>query len=530
MSSAAPRRFDSIVIGSGIGGLTAALLLAVRGRSVVVLEAAKELGGYTNPFRRGPYSFDPGVHYIGECGPDQAFTRILEALFLDAEVRFRELSPEGFDRIVFPGYEITMPRGAELYKSRLIADFPHERDGLDTFFDLLRALHDAAGVRDPARPDATFMRGAPQAARKLAPYLRATLRELLDAHLKDPLLKAVLAAQGGNYGLPPGRASALVGLGVLDHYLSGAYFPVGGSGALRDAFVRAIERRGGVLHRRRTIQKILVKGGRVAGVRCADGEEIMAPTVISNASATATYLSLLGRESLPSSIRDKAEGTRPSLSSVCLFLGTTLDVAAAGMTDANIWHSSSIDIDASYEPLFAGELPAEDFFFLSSPSLKDPGSLEGAGVAEDAPPRHRLELVALAPYGPFSLHGTSKPMQRGPDYVAMKRRLADRYLELMERYVPSIGRHIDVLEISTPVTNLHYACAPFGSIYGPDHAPDQYGLRRFSAQGAIPGLFLCGASVLGGGIVPSAMSGFAAASLATSPSSTTLSSSTRRDR
>jgi all-trans-retinol 13,14-reductase len=522
MSGAGERRFDVVVIGSGIGGLTAALTAAALGRRVLVLEAGKQLGGYSNPFRRGPYAFDPGLHYIGECGPGDAFMRVLQALDLDGQVRFRELSPRGFDRLVFPGYEVTMPRGAELYQARLEADFPHEREGLSAFFDLYRTFHRIAELRNKAVTGPPFEpeRAAVEVpgAFALAPYLRATFRDLLEAHFKDPQLLAVLGAQGGNYGLPPGRASAIIGLGVLDHYLGGAYFPVGGSGALRDAFVDAITRRGGTLLRSRSVTKILLKNGRASGVLCADGEAYFAGAIISNADATRTYRELIGIENLPESLRKKTEQTRQSLSSVCLFVGTTLDVAAAGMTDANIWHFSSTDLDAMYEPLFRGELSGEDFFFLSAPSLKDPESAQARAAPEGI--HHRIELVALAPYELFAGWDGLRSMKRGNDYDALKERLASRYLQAMERYVPSIREHIDVLEVSTPVTNVAYAAACRGALYGPDHAPDQYGQRRFSAKGALPGLFLCGASVLGGGIVPSALSGFMAAKLACKPGKT----------
>ncbi len=507
-TNATEKKFDVIVIGSGIGGLTAALTVATRGRHVLLLEAGKQFGGYLNPFQRRAYSFDPGLHYIGECGPDGAFTRILESLGLSDEVKFRELNPDGFDRLVFPGYEVHTPKGADRYHERLRADFPHERQGLIKFFDLLNRLHDAL----PAVNSIRGFRSAIAASKHfpfLLRYIRATLGEMLDSIISDPLLKSVLAAQGGDLGLPPSKAPALLSLGLLDHYLQGAYFPIGGSRVVRDAFIKGLENKGGTALRNSPVARILLENGRVSGVRLKNGTEYQAPTVISNADAVVTYRELIGTANLSSSLRKKTQTTRHSVASMCLFVGTNLDVAAAGMTDANIWNYPSVDIDAAYAPIFQGQMPPNDFFFLSSPSLKDPIS----GVKAPAG-HHTLEFVTLVPYEPFARWAGTKTQKRGDDYDQMKEEHQTRYLKAIEKYVPGLRDHITTIDLGTPQTNVTYAAAPRGAIYGPEQSTDQSAPFRFGTRSAIEGLYLCGSSVLGAGIVPCAVSGNVAGKMA----------------
>jgi len=501
-------RYDVIVVGSGIGGLSAALTASRGGRNVLLLEAGKQFGGYTNPFRRRRFRFEPGLHYIGDCGPEQPFTRMLERLGIADEVRFRELSPDGFDHLVFPDYEVKMPRGAEIYRDRLAKDFPNEVRGLDRFFQTLRDMMAAIRKIQKIRGPKSALSALPHLP-KLLRDLRAPYSRLLDRYFDDPLLKAVLAAQGGDIGLPPSRASALVSLGVLDHYLGGAYYPVGGGGALRDAFVKGLKETGATLKRNHAVSDIEVKNGSVHAVRCSNGKRYEADTVISNVDASQTYLDFIGHEHLPRKLQRKAENTRPSIASICLFIGTELDTAAAGMTDANIWHYSQIDLDAAYDPIWEGKLVDEPFFFLSSPSLKDPETREA-----EIPEHHTLEFVTLCPPNPFDTWLDSKTQRRGDGYETFKDQLQERYLKYVDLYVPGIADHLTVCDVSTPLTNISYTSSPLGSIYGPEQTPDQMGPWRFPIKGSIEGLFHCGASTLGAGIIPCGLSGNLAGNMA----------------
>ena len=278
---------------------------------------------------------------------------------------------------------------------------------------------------------------------------------------------------------------------------------------MRDALADSIKKHGGVLVRSTAVSRILVRDGAVTGVRTHDGEEAFAQTIISNADAAHTYRALIGEEHLSYFLRRKAAKNRLSVASVCLFIGTDIDLSQHGMTDANIWSYPTTDLDRFYEPIYRGEMPDLDFFFVSSPSLKDPGSEDGPPPGHDS-----LEIVTLAPYEPFAAWEGLKSMRRGEEYEALKQELYDRYTKAAERFIPGLRGHVKISEVATPVTNVTYATAPQGAIYGPEMTPDQIGPFRFGTKGAFDGLFFCGSAVHGGGIVPSALSGLQAGKLA----------------
>ncbi len=139
-------RWDAIVIGSGLGGLTTAAYLCAAGKRTLVLEAHYVAGGNSQVFRRRihgrQYEFDVGIHYLGECGRDGIITGILNGLGLAERVVFRPLDPDGYSTLIFPDFTFRVPVGWDRYRARLLETFPDEADALTKVLDVLRSVAD----------------------------------------------------------------------------------------------------------------------------------------------------------------------------------------------------------------------------------------------------------------------------------------------------------------------------------------------------------------------------------------------------
>jgi all-trans-retinol 13,14-reductase len=491
---------DTIVIGSGLGGLTAGLSMQRAGHSVLVLEAGKAFGGMMNPFSRRGYEFDVGMHYVGEAGPGQHLRRILQRLELDVE--FREISPECFDRYVFDGYEARVRKGLDLWCEALARDFPHESAGIWRFARLLR---DTDRLVDLWLGKRTLRGVLPllRAPLQLASLFRTPYGAVLDRHFRDPLLKGVLGGCTGVLGMPPGRASAFLAMVGLMHYLKGAYYPVGGGGRVRDAYVGALRARGAELMRNRTVVALRRLPDSTFLLTTASGEEFRSRSVISNADATHT-LEMVRGVAPDRRTRRAAKKVRPSLSGFGVYLATDLDLAGAGLTDANVWHYGSPDLDGTYAQIVAGRAPERPFFFMSSSTLKDPGSRTDG--------RHTLEVMTWVPADRYLPWFGTSTRRRGAGYEEAKAEDAERLLQQAERLVPGLRGRTILKDASTPATFRSYVRTLQGGVFGPESTPEWSPLRhRFASATGIPGLLLAGAGVGGPGIFACTVSGLAAA-------------------
>jgi all-trans-retinol 13,14-reductase len=495
--------YDVIVIGSGAGGLSAALGAANNGASVLLLEAGKQFGGYINPFARKKFHFDTGLHYVGEAGPEGGLRKSLDELGIGTP--FRELSPDGFDWFVFPDYQVKMGKGIDLFHQRLLADFPHEKRGLDRFFTMVRNLNRAFDKVAEVDGFGNFL--ILRQIWRLLRWRNSTLSQMLDGYVRDPQLRAALAGPCGDLGLPPSRVSSLYFMAVFLHYMGGAYYPHGGSGALRDAFVEAMKTKNVDMRRSARVSEIQSENNKVVGVTTEAGDTFYAKSVISDADGPQTYR-MAGLDKRSKKLARKAHQTEASVSSFMVFLGVDDTLPNNPIGDKNLWHYSSHDIDGIYKKIFDGALPSDDFLFISTPSFKDPGGHKAPEGCQT------VEILAMASPKPFMKWFDKPSFKRGDDYSKLKEELAEPMIDVVESYLPGLREKIIVKEISTPATNRHFVHHDQGQIYGPAATPQQTLFRRFPTHTPIKGLYLCGASIVAGGISPAISSGINASKAA----------------
>jgi len=497
--------YDVIVIGSGAGGLAAAVPIAQAGKKVLVLEQHEIPGGWSQTFTLNGYRFSPGVHYIGELDEGGWLRWVYEGLGVSRDMIFFELNPDGFDHVYLGEERFDIPKGKERLAERLKERFPHEAKGIDGYLnavdELMLKLNNLGKINSLGRA----VKAAPDALSILRWYKR-TGGDLLDAYISDPKLKGVLSAQAGDHGLPPSMASVFMHAGVTRHYFNGAYFPRGGGGAIPKAFVRALKRAGGELRLQTPVKRILLEGKRAVGVELADGEKITADTIISNADPEVTFGKLIGRENLPDKLRKKIDRVRYSVSCLSLFFAVDMDLKAAGLDSGNNWYYVHEDVDGLYKMGLTDEvlkLPEPPAFFLTVTTLKDPTKMHKG--------HHTLEMFSFVGYDAFEKWAGTRPGQRPDDYEAMKEELAERMFRALEKRIPGISRHVVFWNLATPLTNEFYINATRGSLYGTDKTPDQVGPGGFNITTPFDGLLMCGASTLSHGISGVTATGLAAA-------------------
>ncbi len=499
-------QWDAIVIGSGLGGLTAAAYLATNGMRTLVLEQHYVAGGNAHVFRRKrTFEFDVGVHYIGDCGPGGGIPTILRGVGLDGKIEFLEMDPDGFDTLMFPGITFRVPKGWDKYRERLVATFPDDETAIHACIDVLQKVTEEFGaIRMPITPD-----DLPRLSREAPTFLKWGLRPLADLFDDCGLgqkSRAILAGEGGDYAVPPSRTPVLLHAALMGHYLKGAYYPKGGGQVLPAHLVDVIRSNCGEVRMRVRVERIIIEDGKAVGVRLVGGDELRAPVVVSNADLKRTFIDMVGAEHASPETLKKVADYRMALPLFCVYLGLDIDLRDK-MPNTNYWYYDTFDIEGMYREAGEGNVPSSLMMFITAGSVKDPETemiapkgCTSIEVMTIVPPDYRLWAVEQGPAAGERYHGNK-------DYRSFKDKLTDMLIEGAERIIPGLREHIVWKEAASPITQEKYTLSTGGTSYGIEIAVDQFGPNRPSSTTEIPGLFLAGASTMQGHGIGGVMAG-----------------------
>lgn len=494
---------DTIIIGSGAGGLSSAICLSRAGQRVLVLEQHDVPGGWCHSFYLNGHRFSPGVHYIGSLGKGESTSELYEGLGIANDLVFFKMNPASYEHCWIGDERIGMPAGFDKLYQSLSQRFPKEKKGLSKYLITVRNVSRQIQLI-PKMNGFWDNVTIPWRTRHLGKYGLFSLKRVIDWHIKDPLLKKVLNVQCGDHGLSPAKASFPLHCAVMDHYSNGGFYPMGGGGAIVKAMTKAIKKNGSEVRTRQRVKRILLEGDkkkRAVGVELENGEKIYSKRIISNADPSTTYLDLVGEKNLSPKLLKQLAKTKYSCTSLMLFLIVDMDVRKAGLDSGNIWLLDDKDTDELFEEMMKVDIALGDEFpgmFISCTTLKDPASFDGR--------HHVIEVVTYInreSFGQFN----GEENQRSPEYEEFKKHLTKKIINSLEKVLPGISDKIVHQELGTPMTNEFYINSTEGNVYGTEKSFKQIGPFAFKPKSEIENLYLCGASIIGHGVAGATYSG-----------------------
>lgn len=494
--------YDALVIGSGMGGLTTAALLSELGWKVCVLEQHYTAGGYTHSYERNGYEWDVGVHYIGDVGA-QTRTRKMFDFLTDRRLEWAPMDDE-YDRFYVGDKVFTARAGKREFRDNLVRQFPAEEQAIDRYLELLGQVGGALSMFGMGRAMKPWMRtmASPILKWKTPEVMFRKTYDVLSELTDDQDLIAVICGQWGDMGLPPRQSPFMVHSMIARHYLYGGYYPVGGSWKIADNVIPKIQASGGEVFTYANVEEILVADGKVQGVRMADGHRIDCPVVISSAGVDNTFRHLLpeavSRSSGYTNLLDKV---RPSVGHLCLYIGLQDTAEALQLPKTNFWIYPHNDYDKALADFVESDGAPFPVVYISFPSAKDPDYLNRH------PGTATIEIVAPAPYGPFSKWKDSTWGKRGEDYEKLKAQLSQRLLAHLYDKLPQLEGTIDYYELSTPLSTEWFSAYKHGELYGLDHTPERMQQDWLTPKTRIDGLWLTGQDILTCGVTGAMMSG-----------------------
>ncbi len=491
--------YDHIVVGSGIGGLTAATWLAKSGKKVAVFERHYVPGGFTHSFKRKDgFQWDVGVHYVGNLGEQDSLIGMFNFL-TDGKLEWESMG-EIYDVIYIGDKKYEFKAGKENFRKQLISYFPKEEKAINDYLTLIEKANKrgtAFFFEKVFEPWLSASLGK-IIRRRYAQYSQKTTWEVLNEVTSNKLLIAVLCGQCGNYGLSPKYSSFGAHAMVIAHFMEGGYYPKGGADQICFKTIDVLNSLGSKVFINADVQEIIVENNQVKGVKI-DDTFIKSKSVISNVGVNNTFNYLLS-ESARKRCNFDLKGVQPASGHICLYIGLNKSSEELNLPKHNVWYYANEHTDELIEKSTLADA-ANNFAYISFPSAKDSHwNITNPGTST-------IQAISAAKYDWFEAFENQPWMKREDVYKKMKADFEASMLNRIYKLFPQIEGHIQVTEVSSPLSTRHFSNYKNGEIYGLAHSPNRFKLPFLRPKTKIKGLKLAGQDITLVGVSGAMLSG-----------------------
>jgi len=440
--------FDIIVIGSGLGGLVCANILAKEGLKVLVLEKNNQYGGNLQTFVRDRCIFDTGVHYIGGLEKGQNLYQYFHYLGIAEKLRLKRMDKDGFDLVTFDNDPMEYPyaQGEDNFVEQLSRYFPEERAGIERFYTKMAEVCQ----RFPL-----YRLNGEIAYQLDEEVLGLKVRDVIDSCTSNPKLRAVLAGTNLLYAGIADKTPFYVHALSVNSYIESAWRCINGGSQIAKLLVRELHSHGGKSLKYKQVSAFHMEDGLLRAVSTTDGDIFRANSFISNIDPKKT-LDLIGDYPLRKAYVNHIRGAEQTISSFSLYM--VLKPERIPYLNKNYYHfrdERSVWDSIHYR---TSDWPASYMVSMNATPHDDRWA---EGMTAFTYMRYD-EVKQWA----HTCNTVAETGDRGDDYEQFKQAKTEIMLSELEKKFPNLREHIHATYVSTPLTYRDYIGSETGGMYG----------------------------------------------------------------